>query len=73
MQSTPQGLAYASTFAKYLTIAEATSQTEAVVTEVGCTGLAGEELVACLRKVDPLKLIAGTIATSVNIHVRFAH
>jgi acetyl esterase/lipase len=63
MQSTPQGLGSVSTYAKYLTIAEATNRTKAVITEVGCGQLAGDALVACLRKVDPLKLIAGTIAT----------
>lgn len=63
MQSTPQGLGYASTFAKYLTISEATNRTKAVVSEVGCGQLVGEELVACLRNVEPSKLIAGTIST----------
>ncbi|KAL6711076.1 hypothetical protein ACN47E_006951 [Coniothyrium glycines] len=63
MQSTPQGLGYASTFAEYITIAEATNRTSAVVTQVGCAQFKGEELVTCLQNVDPVKLIAGTIST----------
>lgn len=66
MQSTPQGSGYASTFAKYITIAEATNRTKALVAEVGCSQCLGEQLVACLQKVDPLKLIAGTTSTSVD-------
>lgn len=57
LMSVPQGVGYASTFAQYLTIAEATAQTEALVTEVGCANLTNNELVACLRAVDSKELI----------------
>ena len=57
MQSTPQGLNYASTFAKYLTIPEATNRTMALVGEVGCAQFTAGELVDCLRRVDPLVLV----------------
>ncbi|KAF2847030.1 alpha/beta-hydrolase [Plenodomus tracheiphilus IPT5] len=57
MMSTPQGLAYATSFAEYYTVAEATNRTGALVSEVGCGRTAGEELIACLRKVDPLTLV----------------
>ena len=60
MMSTPQGLQYASTFAKYLTITEATSRTAGLADEVGCAKLTGDKLVACLQKVDALKLVSGT-------------
>ncbi|CAO2652891.1 Nn.00g023020.m01.CDS01 [Neocucurbitaria sp. VM-36] len=56
MMSTPQGAGYTSTFAEYLTIPEATNLTRAIIEEVGCPP-DGDELVACLRAVDPVKLI----------------
>ena len=64
MMSTPQGMGYASTFAQYLTISEATERTKAILNETGCS-TRNEDLVACLRKVDPLELVARgrTLAT----------
>ncbi|KNG52062.1 hypothetical protein TW65_00527 [Stemphylium lycopersici] len=63
MQSTPQGLNYASTFAKYLTIPEATNRTMALVNEVGCAQRIAGELVDCLRRVDALVLVkSNTVA-----------
>jgi acetyl esterase/lipase len=56
MMSTPQGLAGASPYAKYLTVAEATETTKAIADETGCS-TKDEELVSCLSKVDPLELI----------------
>ena len=63
MMSNPQGVAYASTFSEYLTIPEATNLTQGLVTEVGCGPLIGEDLVACLRRVDPLLLVGFRNAT----------
>jgi pimeloyl-ACP methyl ester carboxylesterase len=57
MQSTPQGTGERSAYLKYLTIAEATNNTRAIMNETGCL-TPGEALVECLRKVDPLKLIS---------------
>jgi hypothetical protein len=56
MMSTPQGLGYASTFSEYLTIAEATNRTSAILGETGCLNK-DEELLSCLRKVDAKELI----------------
>lgn len=57
MMSTPQGGGYASSFAKYLTIAEATNRTKAIVNETECSTQSGD-LLACLRQVDPLQFVA---------------
>lgn len=56
MMSTPQGMGYAGTFAKYLTIAEATNRTRGIVNENECSN--GQDVASCLRKVDPLQLVA---------------
>ncbi|OAL47926.1 alpha/beta-hydrolase [Pyrenochaeta sp. DS3sAY3a] len=56
MMSTPQGLGYASTFSEYLTVAEATNRTGAILGETGCFNT-DEELLSCLRKVDAKELI----------------
>ncbi|KAH7379520.1 Alpha/Beta hydrolase protein, partial [Pyrenochaeta sp. MPI-SDFR-AT-0127] len=72
MMSTPQGVGYASTFSQYLTIAEATTQTEALVAEVGCANLKNDELVACLRALDPKhELEASAQPTVANTFPRF--
>jgi hypothetical protein len=57
MQSTPQGTGTSSGYWKYLTIAEATNNTRAIMNETGCL-VPGEALVECLRQIDPLKLIS---------------
>jgi carboxylesterase type B len=57
MMSTPQGIGYAGTFAEYLTIAEATQLTKAIVNETGCS-TSKEDVVSCLQKVDPLQFVA---------------
>jgi carboxylesterase type B len=62
-QSTPQGLNYASTFAKYLTITEATNRTKSLLNETGCASNSGDALVACLRAVPVANLTSGTVAT----------
>lgn len=62
-QSTPQGLDYASTFAKYLTITEATNRTKSLLNETGCSSTSGDALVACLRAVPVADLTSGTVAT----------
>jgi hypothetical protein len=62
MMSNPQGLGYASTFSDYLTIAESTSRTQTLVAEVGCAQLQGEDMVECLRKVDPRALVKTSTA-----------
>ena len=79
MMSTPQGVEYASTFSRYLTIEEATNRTAKISTELGCESVTGEDLVACLREADPLALVGirngsqppGTVARSViHSHLR---
>lgn len=62
-QSTPQGLNYASTFSKYLTIAEATNRTISLLNETGCAADNGKTIVDCLRAVSPLNLTTGTVAS----------
>ncbi|KAF9694104.1 hypothetical protein EKO04_007811 [Ascochyta lentis] len=62
-QSTPQGLNYASTFAKYLTIAEATNRTNALLNETGCASANSETILTCLQAVSPLNLTTGTVAS----------
>ncbi|KAJ4985919.1 Para-nitrobenzyl esterase 4 [Stagonosporopsis vannaccii] len=62
-QSTPQGLNYASTFSKYLTIAEATNRTISLLNETGCVSNNTETVVDCLRAAKPLNLTTGTIAS----------
>jgi hypothetical protein len=64
MMSTPQGMGYAGTFAQYLTIAEATNRSHAIVNETGCAAEI-EDLVACLRAVDARSLVGSgrTLAT----------
>ncbi|EUC48655.1 hypothetical protein COCMIDRAFT_2516 [Bipolaris oryzae ATCC 44560] len=57
MMSNPQGMGYSTSFSKYSTIAEETKRTQALVAEVGCGQLQGEDMVQCLRKVDPWALI----------------
>ncbi|XP_014559130.1 hypothetical protein COCVIDRAFT_35672 [Bipolaris victoriae FI3] len=57
MMSNPQGMSYSSAFSNYLTIAEETKRTQGVVAEMGCGQLQGEDMVQCLRKVDPWALI----------------
>jgi pimeloyl-ACP methyl ester carboxylesterase len=63
LMSNPQGVEYASTFSEYLTIPEATNLTQALVAEVGCARLMGEDLMACLRRADPLQLVGFRNAT----------
>tara|TARA_R110002003_G_scaffold172_5_gene14127 strand:- start:10724 stop:11953 length:1230 start_codon:yes stop_codon:yes gene_type:complete len=64
MMSTPQGMGYAGTFAQYLTIAEATNRSHAIVNETGCAAEI-EDLAACLRAVDARSLVGSgrTLAT----------
>lgn len=62
-QSTPQGLNYASTFTKYLTITEATNRTKSLLNETGCASNSGKALVACLRAVPVANLTSGTVAS----------
>ncbi|KAF2824275.1 alpha/beta-hydrolase [Ophiobolus disseminans] len=63
MMSTPQGLGYADTFARYLTVAVATERTKAIANETGCSTQG--DLVACLRTIDPLQFVTRgkTVAT----------
>lgn len=61
LQSTPQGYT-ASPYAEYLSLAEVTNRTKAIVGETGCSGL-DEDVQACLRKVDPLVLVGYRNAT----------
>ncbi|KAH9868970.1 hypothetical protein J1614_008047 [Plenodomus biglobosus] len=63
MMSTPQGLNNAAKYVEYDTIAEATNATRGLVSEVGCGQVTDEQLVACLRRVDPLTLIGYRNAT----------
>ncbi|KZM21058.1 cholinesterase [Ascochyta rabiei] len=62
-QSTPQGLNYASTFAKYLTITEATNQTKSLLNETGCASTNSDTILSCLQAVSPLALTTGTVAS----------
>ncbi|EMD88134.1 hypothetical protein COCC4DRAFT_83305 [Bipolaris maydis ATCC 48331] len=57
MMSNLQGMAYATPFSNYSTIAEQNGPAQALVAEVGCGQLQGEDTVQCLRKVDPWSLI----------------
>ncbi|KAF2180566.1 alpha/beta-hydrolase [Zopfia rhizophila CBS 207.26] len=60
MMSNPGGAQYASTFSQYLTIAEATQQTKAILNETGCTQSDKAVQLACLRAQDPFKLTASS-------------
>ena len=62
-QSTPQGLNYASTFAKYLTILEATNRTSSLLNETGCASNNADSVLTCLQAVNPLNLTTGTVAS----------
>ncbi|EMD64832.1 hypothetical protein COCSADRAFT_25820 [Bipolaris sorokiniana ND90Pr] len=74
MMSNLQGMSYSAPFSNYLTIAEETKRTQALVVEVGCGQLQGEDMVQCLRKVDPWALInAKNVAASVNSLVTVFH
>jgi pimeloyl-ACP methyl ester carboxylesterase len=55
MMSTPQGSGSASTYSNYMTIARATTLSKALLNETGCPN--SSEVVACLRKVDPLDFV----------------
>jgi pimeloyl-ACP methyl ester carboxylesterase len=57
MMSTPQGTGARVALGKYLSLAEATAQAQGLKNATGCSGL-GEELVTCLKQVDPVKLVA---------------
>lgn len=70
-QSTPQGLNYASTFSKYLTIAEATNKTITLLNETGCASNNSETIPSCLRAIDPLNLTTGTVASYPVIDTTF--
>jgi acetyl esterase/lipase len=66
MMSTPQGTGESAAYGKYLTIAEATEQAQGIMNATGCL-TTGEELVTCLRQIDPLKLVSQrSIARSVS-------
>jgi hypothetical protein len=66
MQSTPLGSGDRSAYGKYLTIAAATNQSRSILNATGCP-TSGIDQVACLRKLDPLKLIGqNAIARSVQ-------
>ncbi|KAF2999745.1 hypothetical protein E8E13_004705 [Curvularia kusanoi] len=62
-QSDPQGLNYASSFSKYLTISEATNKTKSLLNETGCTSGDSQAVLSCLRAVNPLNLTTGTVAS----------
>ncbi|KAF3043769.1 hypothetical protein E8E12_009965 [Didymella heteroderae] len=70
-QSTPQGLNYASTFAKYLTITEATNRTKSLLNETACAASRGDTLVACLRALPATNLTSGTVASYLVIDGSF--
>ncbi|KAF1926461.1 alpha/beta-hydrolase [Didymella exigua CBS 183.55] len=70
-QSTPQGLNYASTFAKYLTITEATNRTRSLLDETGCTSNSSDSVVACLQAVPVANLTSGTVASYPVIDGKF--
>jgi acetyl esterase/lipase len=57
MQSTPLGTGDRSGYAKFLTLAEVADRTNAIMNETGCSSM-GQDLVTCLSKIDPLKLIS---------------
>lgn len=60
MQSTPLGTGDRSSYSEYLTIPELANQTMSIMNETGCSSM-GNELVNCLSKIDPLKLIGQKI------------
>ncbi|KAJ4370995.1 hypothetical protein N0V86_008689 [Didymella sp. IMI 355093] len=62
-QSTPQGLTSVSTYAKYLTITEATNRTKSLLNETGCASDNSDALVACLRAAPVANLTSGTVAS----------
>jgi acetyl esterase/lipase len=57
MQSTPLGTGDRSGYAKFLTLPELANQTKSIMNETGCSSM-GQDLVTCLSKIDPLKLIS---------------
>lgn len=62
-QSTPQGLNYASTFAKYLTTTEATNRTKPILNETGCASTSSSTVLACLQALPVANLTSGTVAS----------
>lgn len=56
MMSTPQGGGAAS-YSEYLTVAQSSAKNSAIFTQVGCSNLSGDDLVACLRKIDAKVLV----------------
>ncbi|KAH7382593.1 Alpha/Beta hydrolase protein [Phaeosphaeria sp. MPI-PUGE-AT-0046c] len=56
MQSSPQGTGDRSAYNKYLTIPQTSNQTRLIMNETACSS-PGQELVDCLRKIDPKKLV----------------
>ena len=70
-QSTPQGLNYASTFSKYLTITEATNKTKPLLNETGCASNNSETLLTSLQSDNPLNLTTGTVASYPVVDNRF--
>lgn len=57
MQSTPQGTGDKAGYNKYPTISETSNTTRLIMNETRCSS-PGQELLDCLRKIDPLKLVS---------------
>jgi acetyl esterase/lipase len=73
MMSTPQGTGARAAYGTYLSIAEATEQAQGLQNATGCFAT-GEELVTCLKQIDPLKLVAQRrTVKSVSVLEHFTH
>jgi len=66
MMSNPDGLLYASTFSHYYATSEASTLNKPILKETGCLDVDESVQLACLQALDPLKLVSGTVARSVN-------
>ena len=64
LQSCPGGIGYAESFSQYSSLADALNTTQGIAKEKNCTQQDEPTLVACLRALDPAKLVAGGVATS---------
>jgi len=61
MQSCPGGAGYAKTFSQYVKISETSKATKALLLEKNCTREIIAEQVACLRALDPARLVTGSV------------
>jgi carboxylesterase type B len=64
LQSCPGGIGYAQSFSQYSSIGDALNTTQGIVKEKNCTQQDNGARIACLRALDPVKLVTGKVASS---------